>query len=321
MARISDLTVNGDTHLLGKTYGTLSGNVNGNVNGKATNAGLADKVDIDSTFSNHNYDVLFSLNDDKVYQQSEGVFYYNPNTCTLYSEHYDGHFHGIVDNATKLATPRAISLTGNATGSATFDGSGNVSINTTVSKATAADSATNADKIDGYHVSDLFRTLSGNKTPIFTDIFDRAGTIDMSTMSDADKAKHKANIDKAWNMTQNIWNNDTGIHAYGGDTDISGYKHGTLKLTQSYKDFDKILVVGCNDDGNIVVHKLWDVWELAYAFAHSYRFFLFSSDHDYWSPFGSVRTGTNTGYVLSTDTVWSCDDQNGGIIAIYGIKY
>lgn len=40
--------------------------------------------------------------------------------------------------ATKLATPRAISLTGNASGSANFDGSGNVSINTTVSQATAA---------------------------------------------------------------------------------------------------------------------------------------------------------------------------------------
>lgn len=34
MARISDLTVNGDTHLLGKTYGTLSG--------RATNADKAD---------------------------------------------------------------------------------------------------------------------------------------------------------------------------------------------------------------------------------------------------------------------------------------
>lgn len=41
--------------------------------------------------------------------------------------------------ATKLATARAISLTGNASGSATFDGSGNISINTTVSQASVAD--------------------------------------------------------------------------------------------------------------------------------------------------------------------------------------
>lgn len=45
--------------------------------------------------------------------------------------------------ATKLATPRTISLTGNASGSGTFDGSGNVSINTTVSQAA------NAERIRG----------------------------------------------------------------------------------------------------------------------------------------------------------------------------
>lgn len=52
--------------------------------------------------------------------------------------------------ATKLATARAISLTGNASGSANFDGSGNVSINTTVSQAA------NADKVDGIHAASLF---------------------------------------------------------------------------------------------------------------------------------------------------------------------
>ena len=42
---------------------------------------------------------------------------------------------GNANTATKLQTTRTISLTGNATGSANFDGSGNVSINTTVSQA------------------------------------------------------------------------------------------------------------------------------------------------------------------------------------------
>jgi hypothetical protein len=40
--------------------------------------------------------------------------------------------------ATKLATARAISLTGNASGSATFDGSGNISINTNVNYSTTS---------------------------------------------------------------------------------------------------------------------------------------------------------------------------------------
>ena len=180
--------------------------------------------------------------------------------------------------------------------------------------------ATNADKLDGYHASDLFRHLGGNQTPVITDIFDRAGTIDMSTMSAADKATHKANINKAPNMTQDIWNNGSGIHAYGGDADIAGYNRGTLKLTQSYKNFDKILVVGVNDRGDLLIYKLWDVWALANAFASGSHFQLFRGG-DYWFLYGSTRKGTNTNYVLSTDTVWSCQDQNSGIIAIYGIKY
>lgn len=183
-----------------------------------------------------------------------------------------------------------------------------------------AASATNADKVDGYHASDLLRTLGGNRTPVITDIFDRAGTIDMSTMSAADKARHKANINKASNMTQNIWNNESGIHAYGGDYDIAGYNMGTLKLTQSYKNFDKILVVGVNDRGDLLIHKLWDVWALANAFASGSYFQLFHGG-DYWFLYGSTRKGTNTNYALSTDTVWICQDQNSGIVAIYGIKY
>lgn len=118
--------------------------------------------------------------------------------------------------ATKLATPRAISLTGNASGSANFDGSGDISINTTVNEskhaATAttassvawsgvtgkpgtyppsahnhdsaypsvtgtrasgtwginisgnAASATNADKVDGYHASDIINRISAANT-------------------------------------------------------------------------------------------------------------------------------------------------------------
>ena len=360
---------------------------------------------------------------------------------------FEGTLNGSSATATKLATARAISLTGNASGSANFDGSGNVSINTTVNEskhAAAADTAANANKlasesgsnylfinteednwsvigpnpgywlksirtdvdappysignystaiafggydtkgiithaygrpdvkfaggggstanwkftihggsnnevydlnnfptktgggasgtwginisgnadtVDGYHASDLLRTLGGNRTPVITDIFDRAGTIDMSTMSAADKATHKANINKATNMTQNIWNNTTGIHAYGGDTDMNGYKRGTLKLTQSYKNFDKILVFGTNDEGDEVIPRLYDAWELTYLFSHSYRFLLFCDTAIYWELHGSVRAGTNTGYALSTDTIWSCEKQSSGIIGIYGIKY
>lgn len=184
-----------------------------------------------------------------------------------------------------------------------------------------ADSATNADKVDGIHAADLLRTLGGNRTPVITDIFDRAGTIDMSTMSAADKATHKANINKAENVTQDLWNNSTGIHAYGGDLDIAGYHRGALKLTQSYKNFDKILVVVTNDDANWVAYCMWDVWELAHAFANSYRFNLSTDEDIQWNVYGTAKHGTTTNYAVSTDTIWNTQGQNAGIIAIYGIKF
>ncbi|WP_303164450.1 hypothetical protein [Mitsuokella multacida] len=205
-------------------------------------------------------------------------------------------------------------------------GGGNINFNKTIGgnitgNAATATTATKADKLDGYHASDLFRHLGGNQTPVITDIFDRAGTIDMTTMSAADKATHKANINKAANAVQNCWNTDTGIKGYGGDFDIqNGYIRGTLKLTQSYKNFDKILVVGTEDHAGFTYYKLWDVWELANAFANNDCFKLITSTGNYWILVGTAKHG-NVARKLSTDTIWSCQQQNSAIVAIYGIKY
>ena len=188
--------------------------------------------------------------------------------------------------------------------------------------ATYTDEADNADRVDGYHASDLIRMLGGNRTPVMTDIFDRAGTIDLFAMNATDKANNKAKINKSPNSLQNIWNNSTGIHAYGGDVDMANsYGQGTLKITQSYMDFDKILVVACDDDASVVFCKLWDVYELNYMFFHTYKFPVIYMGGVCWYLFGKTRTGNASGYVLSNDTIWSCGGQGCGIIAIYGIKY
>lgn len=184
-----------------------------------------------------------------------------------------------------------------------------------------AATATNADTVDGYHASDLLRTLGGNRTPVITDIFDRAGTIDMSTMSAADKATHKANINKAENVIQDLWNNSTGIHAYNGDLDMNGYSSGALKLTQSYKNFDKILVVFTTDYADYTAYCMWDVWELAHALANSYCLNLSTDADIQWNVYGTAKHGTITNYAVSTDTIWNTQDQNCGLVAIYGIKY
>ena len=58
---------------------------------------------------------------------------YNPNTKVLTTTTFKGALSGNADSATKLATARTISLTGDVSGSGSFDGSGNLSITTTVS--------------------------------------------------------------------------------------------------------------------------------------------------------------------------------------------
>lgn len=184
-----------------------------------------------------------------------------------------------------------------------------------------AASATNADTVDGYHASDLLRTLGGNRTPVITDIFDRAGTIDMSTMSAADKAKHKANINKAPNMIQNIWNDTCDIHAYGGDLDIAGYYRGTLKLTQSWKNFDKLMIVYSDDDGNWEEVRMFDVYEFNYCMKNLHSINLFSDYGVYLYVYGLTKHGTDASFIPSTETVLSCRKQNASLIGIYGIKF
>lgn len=60
------------------------------------------------------------------------AFTYNPNTKILTAETFKGKLTGNADTATKLKTARTISLTGDVSGSVSFDGSSNVSITTTV---------------------------------------------------------------------------------------------------------------------------------------------------------------------------------------------
>ena len=269
---------------------------------KITWGGSTDGADIyyQTTASDQGNLVLNLRDDDNCYLRIayNGAFksYFSPS---------DGNFHGNVngtaDNATKW--------------------NGLIDDHTTENNTDSWLLVVSGNKIQHASKNNLFRHLGGNQTPVMTDIFDRAGTIDMTTMNASDKATHKANINKASNATQSVWRTDTGIYGYGGDYDMSnGYKKGSLKLTQSYKNFDKILVVGANDKGDFLIYKLWDVWELANAFTNSHSFRLFAGG-DYWTLYGSARKGTDTSYVLSTDTVWSCQDQNSTIVAIYGIKY
>lgn len=190
-----------------------------------------------------------------------------------------------------------------------------------VAYATNANGAVNADKLDGFHAADLYRYIGGHGDPVLTDIFDRAGTIDLSALTASEKVQHKSYINKQTNMTQNLWNTNVGIYAYGGDTGmLNGYGKGTLKLTQPYTNFDKIMIVSTSDDASWISYAYWDVFELRHAFANSFAFNLFQTYGYYWIVYGTQKHGTED-FKWSSDTIWSCRTQGAGIIAIYGIKY
>ena len=122
-------------------------------------------------------------------------------------------------------------------------------------------------------------------------------------------------------MIQNIWNDACDIHAYGGDTDIKEYARGTLKLTQSWKNFDKLMIVYTDDDGNWEKVRVFDVYEFNYCMKNLHSINLFSDYSAYWYVYGVTKHGTDASFIPSTETVLSCRKQNAGLIGIYGIKF
>lgn len=157
--------------------------------------------------------------------------------------------------------------------------------------------------------TDLLDKLAGNTTPTLVAL------IDWDTMKTRNGGTDVRTIN----------NTSTGIKAYGGDTYFpttsggSDNRKGTIMLKESYTLYDKILVVGSNDEGSICHYKLYDVWELQKAFSGGDFNFIYN-DSAYWSLHSGVQSGTTT-HPLSTDTIWYNETQNSSIIEIYGVKY
>lgn len=80
-------------------------------------------------------------------------------------------------SASKLATARTISLTGNASGSAVFDGSGNISIDTTISQATKA-----VQDASGNIISDTYATKDYVDKTTKPGVADTIANVDVDTI-------------------------------------------------------------------------------------------------------------------------------------------
>ncbi len=117
---------------------------------------------------------------------------------------YDIDISGNAATATKLATARTISLTGDASGSASFDGSSNISINTNVSYSS------NSDKLDGYHADSFIKKSGDTATgPIY---FQGGLSAEAQTKDDITTRTpsgfwqtNSATTGEGWPQTTNTW--------------------------------------------------------------------------------------------------------------------
>ena len=89
---------------------------------------------------------------------------------TVVAPKFTGALNGNAATATKLSTERKINITGNATGSAGFDGTSDVNINVTVNSATKATNDGNGANIASTYVKKAGDTTTGKITFESTDI-------------------------------------------------------------------------------------------------------------------------------------------------------
>jgi uncharacterized protein YunC (DUF1805 family) len=150
-----------------------------------------------------------------------------------------------------------------------------------------ADSAGNADTVDGWHRDDFKRNMCGRNAPTMTQLLDHTG--------------------KTW-----VGNGNSGIYGQGT---------GDLALTQDFRNFDKILVLSAGDDCTWQCSTLWETWELEYMFCNTYRINLAKNFSFNWWIWSRVYPGNDKNHKLSTPTNWVLQQEQVVICNIIGINY
>lgn len=201
----------------------------------------------------------------------------------------------------------------------------NVNYARSAGSATNATNATNADKLDGKHLAEIYSCIGGRKQPTMTPLMDRVAMCKAANASTAEIDANIAKINKSRNWTQTIWNNSTGIRAYGGDFGFKDYRQGTVLLNQDFRNFDRIMFFFSNDNGNHTRTIIFDSWELWWSMENSWRVSLCKGGNygGAWNIFGSnTELGTDKhSNKYSSPTVLQCYEQSAGIIEIYGLNY
>ena len=135
-------------------------------------------------------------------------------------------------------------------------------------------------------------SISGYKAPVMTPL------IDWEAMK-----RQNSNVD-----VRNINNTGTGI--------VGTYTDNPILLKESYKNYDKVVIIATDTQGKHRLPVIYETWLLTFLFDQKNGFSLFDVYSFYWK----LNSVTNTSNP-STDTQWRRYEQNCGIVEIYGIKY
>ncbi|WP_019555191.1 pyocin knob domain-containing protein [Propionispira raffinosivorans] len=201
---------------------------------------------------------------------------------------FNGALHGTADNSNKL-----IGKTWNWSGQSgqptwLWGGSDGTNMYVYNPSNFNVNYANGAGNVNGYTADALKNRVTGRGTPVFTPLLNTSKGLEVSNYA------------------------GTGITAQG---------NGDIYLTQSYKNFDKILIEYTNDNTEAYGQSLWEQWELSVAFSTAYFFSLHKAlDDTQWYVYGNTKRGT-ADHPLSSETVWKLATQNSRIIQIYGINY
>jgi len=113
--------------------------------GRCTLDKILDGIDVNNGFANSALKLVDSMNQALDIGSSDYPVYFNGGTPVVITGNIANGTSGNAATASKLATERTISLTGDVTGSVQFDGSANVSITVDVKKSAALDSTNIGD--------------------------------------------------------------------------------------------------------------------------------------------------------------------------------
>ena len=149
-----------------------------------------------------------------------------------------------------------------------------------------ADYADSAGSVAGWSVDSFKRNLCGRSTPTFTPLID-------------------------WNQNTKTANSSS----YG----CVGTSGQDIHLTQSWKNFDKILIRSWHGGAWLMHSTIWEKWELEQMFNGTGMIDITNGvSIDYY--IYASNQGTSA-HPLSTETTWYRYDSNCYIQEIYGVNY